>query len=152
MLSARRDGDLLMELPKNSVVSIVAGVSFSEIAQLLERIHKGFPYASFEQLEAQYQLPRKQLLALIGLSTSTAQRRKKLGKMSVPESENIARYARLLDVALSLMEGNHKRALHWLTTPARALGGETPLAYAATAIGAQHVENLIGRIEYGVIS
>ncbi len=93
-----------MGLPKKSVVLIVVGVSFLDNAELFERIQKGLPYTSFEQLKVQYQIPQKQLLALIGLSTSTAQRRKKRGKMSVRESENIVRYVHLLDVALSLME------------------------------------------------
>jgi len=32
------------------------------------------------------------------------------------------------------------------------LGGETPLEYAETEVGAREVEDLLGRIEYGVYS
>jgi uncharacterized protein (DUF2384 family) len=39
-----------------------------------------------------------------------------------------------------------------LKTPARSLGGKPPLEFAASELGAQEVENLIGRLEYGVYS
>lgn len=88
---------------------------------------------------------------MIGLSVSTAQRRKISGKMSVCEGEKNVRYTRLLDVALKLMEGNKDRALQWLTTPTRAIGGETPLNFAFIGFGVQQVGYLIGQIEHGIV-
>ena len=40
----------------------------------------------------------------------------------------------------------------WLTSPQVGLGGAIPLEYAETEVGAREVENLLGRIEYGVYS
>ncbi|MDQ3459226.1 MAG: MbcA/ParS/Xre antitoxin family protein [Deinococcota bacterium] len=43
-------------------------------------------------------------------------------------------------------------AADWLRSENLSLGGRTPLEYADTEIGAREVENLLGRIEYGVYS
>jgi hypothetical protein len=43
-------------------------------------------------------------------------------------------------------------ARQWLRTPKGALGDATPLAFAATDVGAREVEDLIGRAEHGVFS
>ncbi len=141
-----------MPMSEESVVSITAGVPFSRTFELIESIQLGLPYASFEILERHYKVSRAEFSTMIGLSTSAARRRKLTGKMHSSEGEKIVRYARLFDVALGLMEGNNDRALRWLNTPARALGGVTPLAHSITGFGAQQVEHLIGRIEHGVVS
>ena len=52
----------------------------------------------------------------------------------------------------TLFEGDNAAALRWLTAPRKALEGKTPLAYARTELGAREVEDLIGRLEHGVIS
>jgi putative toxin-antitoxin system antitoxin component (TIGR02293 family) len=47
--------------------------------------------------------------------------------------------------------GNLQKALRWLHAPHPALRGKTPLEVAGTAAGFQEVEDILGRIEYGVI-
>ncbi len=74
---------------------------------------------------------------MVDINASTVRRRKIAGKMSVREGETIVRYAHLLDLTLALMEGNKSHALQWLTTPARALGGETPIDYAFISLGCE---------------
>jgi len=43
-------------------------------------------------------------------------------------------------------------AKRWIKSPAKALGGIAPIDFTETDIGAREVENLLGRIEYGVYS
>jgi putative toxin-antitoxin system antitoxin component (TIGR02293 family) len=59
------------------------------------------------------------------------------------------RFARVFGRALELFEGATDAARAWLSAPQRALGGATPLALAATDVGASEVLNLIGRLEHG---
>jgi len=61
------------------------------------------------------------------------------------------RYARLLGQAFKVFE-DLESAKQWLNAPQVGLGGAIPLEYARTEIGAREVENLLGRIEYGVYS
>jgi putative toxin-antitoxin system antitoxin component (TIGR02293 family) len=44
------------------------------------------------------------------------------------------------------------KAVHWLTTPNRALGGVVPMTLLDTPEGREQVETILGRIEYGVYS
>jgi len=61
------------------------------------------------------------------------------------------RFWRLVRQAADLF-GDIERARAWLKHPQYGLGGAIPLDYARTEIGAREVENLLGRIDYGVYS
>jgi putative toxin-antitoxin system antitoxin component (TIGR02293 family) len=50
------------------------------------------------------------------------------------------------------MIGDEERAVQWLLTSNRALGGERPLDRLDTDVGAREVEDVAGRIAYGVYS
>jgi putative toxin-antitoxin system antitoxin component (TIGR02293 family) len=66
------------------------------------------------------------------------------------ESDRLVRLARLFGRALDLFESDAGAAREWLTTPQRALGNVVPLEVGKTDIGATKVQNLIGRLEYGI--
>ena len=53
--------------------------------------------------------------------------------------------------AIEALESEAK-ARCWLTSPQLGLGGAVPLEYAGTEVGAREVEELLGRIAYGVYS
>jgi putative toxin-antitoxin system antitoxin component (TIGR02293 family) len=59
---------------------------------------------------------------------------------------------RILKLATDLFDGNQAAALVWLNSPARALNYQKPAQVCLTAEGAQEVENLIGRLEHGIIT
>ena len=61
------------------------------------------------------------------------------------------RISNLYDRAIEVL-GDQERAEAWLKKPNKALGMKTPLQYADTELGAREVENLLGRLEYGVFS
>jgi len=50
------------------------------------------------------------------------------------------------------MIGDQEKAIAWLGTPNRALGGERPLELLDTDLGTRMVEDILGRIAYGVYS
>ena len=66
------------------------------------------------------------------------------------ETDRLVRTSRVFARAIELFEGNSDNARRWLTNPVGALGGRTPLDFASTDVGAIEVENLIGRLEYGI--
>jgi len=51
---------------------------------------------------------------------------------------------------LQLFEGDAESARRWLSEPAKALGGDSPLQHLTTEAGVAQVLDLIGRLEYGV--
>ena len=92
------------------------------------------------------------IATIIGLPERTLARRRAAGKLAPDESERLLRIATVFEKAVNLFEGDVHAAVAWLRKPRKALAHQTPLAYSRTGIGAREVEDLIGRLEYGVFS
>ena len=116
---------------------------------VIRRIQKGFSFRELEALQKTIDLPFEQLAAKLSISRSTLQRRKAAGRLSPDESDKVTRFSRLLALAADLF-GSIEKGRAWLKHPQRGLGGAIPLDYAETEVGAQEVEKLLGRIDYGV--
>jgi putative toxin-antitoxin system antitoxin component (TIGR02293 family) len=119
--------------------------------KLIEFIDVGLPVRELEELQASLDLPMDQLAPKLGISIATIQRRKQQGRLEPAESDRVLRFARLMGKAVALF-GKEEDARQWLSSPQFGLGGAMPLDYARTEVGAREVENLLGRIEYGVYS
>lgn len=48
--------------------------------------------------------------------------------------------------------GDPAKAHRWLRKPKRSLGGETPLVHLATEAGAGAVEEMLHRIDHGLLA
>jgi putative toxin-antitoxin system antitoxin component (TIGR02293 family) len=120
-----------------------------EAAYVLEKVRDGLAFDEFHALQEMLGLTEEKLGTLLGMSRATLHRRKKTGHLDRTESDRLVRYARILNCAAGLFQ-DHVKAAKWLSSPAFAFNGETPLDYADTEIGAREVEALIGRIEYGI--
>ena len=118
---------------------------------LVQIIHDGLPVQELYDLQASLDVPMEQLFPMLGISKTTHHRRKASGKLDAGESDRVVRFARLMGKAVEVME-SEENARRWLTSPQVGLGGAVPLAFAKTEVGAREVEDLLGRIEYGVYS
>jgi putative toxin-antitoxin system antitoxin component (TIGR02293 family) len=121
------------------------------VRQQIERIHAGLGFQAVRNLQKALDLPLEKMAAVLGMSRATLHRRKTQGKIDQNESERLVRYQRLLEKADDVF-GDVATARKWLTHKQPGLGGAVPLDFARTEIGAREVENLLGRIEYGVYS
>ena len=119
--------------------------------ELIRQIQKGLRFTELETLQNSIDLPFEQLAAKLSISRSTLQRRKAAGRLSPDESDKVIRYSRLVRQAADLF-GDIEKARAWLKHPQYGLGGAVPLDYARTEAGAREVENLLGRMKYGVYS
>jgi len=128
------------------------GLKTYETYELLEKIKHGLSYSTWERFEKQTEFSRDTLLTLMQISPRTLHRRKEEGRLHPDESDRLLRATRVYYKTLELFEEDKQQATHWLTSFQPALGGSTPLDYAATELGAREVEALIGRLEYGIPS
>jgi putative toxin-antitoxin system antitoxin component (TIGR02293 family) len=119
--------------------------------QLVQFIHDGLAITELEDLQTSLGLPMEKLSPLLGISKATHHRRKARGRLDAGQSDRVVRFARLMGKAIDVME-SEENARQWLKSPQVGLGGAVPLAFAATEVGAREVEDLLGRIEYGVYS
>ena len=121
------------------------------VHQQIERIHAGLSFQAVQNLQRALDLPLEKMAAVLGMSRATLHRRKTQGKIDQHESERLVRYQRLQKKADDVF-GDVASAREWLTHKQPGIGGAVPLDFARTEIGAREVENLLGRIEYGVYS
>lgn len=118
---------------------------------LIRLIKQGLPVSSFNRLQQEMDIPVQALARVANIALRTLARRKKEGKFPADESERVLRLALLFERAVDVL-GSSDVARRWIKSPKKALGGKTPLDYADTEPGAREVEELLGRIEYGVFS
>src|SRR6266487_1007618 len=120
-------------------------------SKLIEVLRVGLPVQELNDLQASLEVPMDKLFPMLGISKATLHRRKAEGRLDQAESDRVVRYARLMGKAVEVLE-SEENARQWLAAPQVGLGGAVPLEYAETEVGAREVEDLLGRIEYGVYS
>lgn len=71
--------------------------------------------------------------------------------LSVEETDKAFRLERVAQRAADVF-GNPDKANRWMRKPKHQLGGKTPLAFLSSEAGARTVEEMLTRIEYGMIA
>lgn len=135
---------------KKSVVSDMKAKSSAGL-DLVPEVKYGLPVGEFDVLRDMFDLSDAELAPKLGISVPTLyRRRQEKGRLDPESSDKVIRFARLFGMALEFFNGDEPAARRWFSRPAPALGGVRPLEMAETEIGARLVEQLIGRLEYGV--
>lgn len=117
---------------------------------VVAQIRRGLSYAAFERFQRNTELPVRVLAQAVEIPERTLARRKESGRFESGETDRLVRFSRIVARAIELFEGSSDAARDWLTSPAIALGGRTPIELASTDVGAIEVENLIGRLAHGL--
>jgi putative toxin-antitoxin system antitoxin component (TIGR02293 family) len=119
--------------------------------ELHERIKRGLPYRSLESVRERLGLSVAEAASMLHMPPRTLARRRQSRKLDADESDRLYRIARVAAHAFAVL-GTEEKAAMWLSRPNRALNGELPIRLLDTDVGARQVEDLLGRIEHGVIS
>ena len=121
-------------------------------SDLAELTRAGLPVAILGILAHTLAIHRVSVARLLGISERTLSRRVTINaRLTAEESDRMVRLARVLAQAKETLGGLEK-AGHWLQTPNRALNGERPFDRLDTDAGVRSVEQVLGRIAYGVYS
>jgi len=130
----------------------VLGKEVRKSDDLARLIREGLPATSVTMLAQKLAIGNAVLLEKLGIPQRTMTRRlSQHGRLTAAESDRAARLARVFANAVEMI-GEEERAVQWLLTPNRALDGQRPLDQLDTDVGAREVEDLLGRIAYGVYS
>jgi putative toxin-antitoxin system antitoxin component (TIGR02293 family) len=134
-----------------SSATLIHKTPVTAIRRQIEQIGTGLSFRAVQNLQKALDLPMETIASVLGMSRATLHRRKLQGKIDREESEKLVRYQSLLKKAEEVF-GDAENAREWLTHRQRGLGNAVPLEFAKSELGAREVENLLGRIEYGVYS
>jgi len=142
---------------ESAVVSVLGGRKYlgkriSSLSDFDKLIREGFRWESVSHAKETVGLTDQELASLLNISERTLIRfRKSKKRLSSVASDRLYRLALIFSFAKEVLEDD-KMALEWLHKPQFGLGGRVPLEMLQTEAGAREVEDLLGRIEYGVIS
>jgi len=118
------------------------------VNKIRETIYDGFGKEEFNHLKNLLDVSNSQLVPILHTPERTLSRRK---KFDPSESERILILAAAFSRAIDVL-GTQETARDWFKTKNRAFSNKTPLEMCDTSIGAQAVEDLLGRLEHGVFS
>jgi putative toxin-antitoxin system antitoxin component (TIGR02293 family) len=128
------------------------GAQHASFLEAVAIVKAGLPISAVTRLQRTSGLTAERIKHFAGISEGSFARRKITGLLLPEESERLMRIGHLFERATALNDGDQAAARQWLETPIPALGNNAPLELAKTEPGAREVEDLISRIEYGIVS
>jgi putative toxin-antitoxin system antitoxin component (TIGR02293 family) len=121
----------------------------TDLAELRTRIQEGLPYSALESVRERLHLSLPEAAMILHTPLRTLARRRRERKLQAVESDRLYRLARVAAQAIMVF-GTDEKAAAWLRRPNRALNNDIPLQLLDTDVGARQVEDVLGRIEFGV--
>jgi putative toxin-antitoxin system antitoxin component (TIGR02293 family) len=130
----------------------ILGKAVKKPDDLADLVRRGLPANSVKELAERLDLGTTILSQKLGIPQRTLTRRlSQRSRLTAAESDRTVRLARVYASAVEMI-GEEEKAAAWLQVPNRALGGKRPLDQLDTDVGAREVEDILGRIAYGVYS
>jgi len=119
--------------------------------ELIAQSRSGVAHAEVRQLASLLELTIREFAILLSMNERTIARRLVSGSLNKVESERLLLLKALAAHGLRVFEDQGKFN-RWLRRPLEILEGQSPLQLLDTATGFQVVDQILGRIEYGVYS
>ncbi|WP_245565054.1 type II RES/Xre toxin-antitoxin system antitoxin [Spirosoma spitsbergense] len=130
--------------------TIMFPVSLSPL-QLIDRSRQGLAGAEAGRIARLLGVSDKEMAPLLNQSIATFHRQSKSVRLDAATSERLLLLGRLANYGATVFQDQGK-FIRWLRRPLRLLGERSPLALLDSPTGVQLVEDILGRIEYGVFS
>jgi putative toxin-antitoxin system antitoxin component (TIGR02293 family) len=130
--------------------SVFKGRALPTSTELRERIRRGLPYRSLESVRKRLRLSEPEAAAVLHIPARTMARRRQARQLRADESDRLYRIARVAGQAVSVF-GSEDKASTWLQRPNRALNGDLPIRLLDTDVGVREIEDILARIEHGIV-
>ncbi len=131
---------------------VVLGRPANRGGVLAELVREGLPVKALLLLAERLDIRQAEISDKIGIPKRTLTRRlTQHSRLTAAESDRAVRLAQVYSNAAETL-GSDEKAAAWLKTPNRALRGGRPLDQLDTDPGVREVEDVLGRIAYGVYS
>jgi putative toxin-antitoxin system antitoxin component (TIGR02293 family) len=121
-------------------------------SQMHTLIKHGMPIRIADDLKSLLSLGDSGLAEILGITSKTLQRKRKARTTLTPvESDRLYRLQAIFALAVKVL-GSKEDAKEWLSTSQIDLGDRIPLELLTTSAGASLVEEVLNRMEYGVLA
>ncbi|QJD79481.1 type II RES/Xre toxin-antitoxin system antitoxin [Spirosoma rhododendri] len=119
--------------------------------QLIDRSREGLVGTEAGQVASLLDVSDKEMARLLNQSVATFHRQARLGRLDPSTSERLLLLSQLAVYGASVFQDRGKFN-RWLRRPLRLLENRSPLDLLDSSTGVRLVEDLLGRIDYGVLS
>ncbi|MFD2934678.1 type II RES/Xre toxin-antitoxin system antitoxin [Spirosoma flavum] len=119
--------------------------------QLIDRSRQGLAGAETGHVAGLLGVTDKEMARLLNQSVATFHRQANVQQLDAATSERLLLLTRLATYGATVFQDKGKFT-RWLRRPLRLLNDRSPLDLLDSSTGVQLVEDIVGRIEYGVFS
>lgn len=112
-------------------------------------VKRGLPYASAAYAREHLGMQRKVFDAVMPRQTLSSTQKSSRKRLTAAQSEKLIRIARAYAMAEEAF-GGRERGEYWMKTQNPALDGARPVELLDTASGGELIEQMLGRMMYGV--
>lgn len=119
--------------------------------QLIDRSRQGLVGSEADRIARLLGVSDKEMAPLLNQSVATFHRQAKTGRLDAAISERLLLLGQLANYGTAVFQDQGK-FIRWLRRPLRLLGERAPLELMDSPTGVQLVEDILGRIDYGVFS
>ena len=118
---------------------------------VVDKSRQGMPRTEADRVAALAGLTDIELARLLNMSVRNLHRLKSEDKLARDASERLLLLTNLLRHGLDVFDGDSKTLADWLRSPIRELNSQSPLSLLDTATGFGLVDDVLGRIEHGIV-
>lgn len=124
--------------------------------QLIDRSRAGLAGAEAGRVATLLGVTDKEMARLLNQSVATFHRQAKASRLDAATSERLLLLTKLATYGALVFQDyggpSHGKFTRWLRRPLRLLADRSPLDLLDSTTGVQLVEDILGRIDYGVFS
>ena len=117
---------------------------------LVQSSRQGLTRSEVDEIAALVGLTDKEMAYALSMTPRNLHRLKEDQRFGVDASERLLLLKNLLGHALDTFEGRKPTVLQWFRTPIRELSNQTPIQLLDTVTGFGLVDDVLGRIDYGL--
>lgn len=117
---------------------------------VVESSRQGMVRSQVDDIAALVGLTDKEMAYALNMTPRNLHRLKDDQRFTTDASERLLLLRNLLIHALDTFEGRKATVLSWLRTPIRELANQTPLQLLDTVTGFGLVDDVLGRLDYGL--
>ncbi|KAB7729975.1 DUF2384 domain-containing protein [Rudanella paleaurantiibacter] len=118
---------------------------------MIARSRQGVPRVEVDQVAELVGLTDKEMAPILNMSERNMHRLKDEDRLARDSSERLLLLTNLLRHALDVFDGDAETVASWLRTPIRELAQQAPIQLLDTTTGFGLVDDVLGRIEHGIV-
>ncbi len=139
-------------VPKAITTSKDLGTHIANKDRMHALIKQGMPIRIADNLKSMLSLGDSDLAQILGITSKTLQRKRKARTtLTSVESDRLYRVQSIFALSIKVL-GTPEDAKEWLSTPQIDIGDRVPLELLTTSAGSSLVEEVLNRMEYGILA